>query len=297
MIEEHPEISIQRQCELLSIPRSTYYHEPSGHEGHDIVAKIVELYRQYPVYGYRRIAAKLAQEGCLVNGKKVLRIMKQQKICAIFPGPKTTVVDPKAYKYPYLLSNSLIVQPHIVWQIDITYLRTPHGFIYLTALIDVHSRYVVGYCLSNTLDTENCLLALERAIITHGVPVIINSDQGTQFTSDLWINTLTKYGIRISMCGKGRSNDNAFIERLWRTLKYEWFYIYGARQTADYKKLLALFIEWYNHERPHQALKYKTPAQMLKKLAAVKTCDPVENSLSFHTVLAGTTSASASICV
>ena len=170
-----------------------------------------------------------------------------------------------------------------------------YGFIYLTDLIDVYSRYVVGYCLSSSLDAESCILALERTILTYGVPEIINSDQGTQFTSDLWVNTLTKYGILISMCGKGRSNDNAFIERLWRTLKYEWLYIYGARKICDYKKLLALFIKWYNDERTHQALKYKTPPQMLKTLAAVKTCCPVENSSSFHTVLAGTATASANI--
>ena len=143
MITTHPEISIQRQCELLSIPRSTYYHKTEDHEDHHIVKKIVKLYRQYPVYGYRRIAAKLAHQGEVVNGKKVLRIMRQQKICAIFPGPKTTTVAPKAYKHPYLLRNSLIMRPHAVWQVDITYLRTPYGFIYLTALIDVYSRYVV----------------------------------------------------------------------------------------------------------------------------------------------------------
>jgi putative transposase len=248
------------------------------------------------MYGYRRIRAKLGHQGIIVNGKKVLRIMRQQKICAIFPGPKTTVVDPKAYKYPYLLNNGLTLYPHRVWQVDITYLKTPYGFIYLTALIDVYSRYVVGHCLSSTLDTESCVLALERAILSHGIPTIINSDQGSQFTSDLWINALIKYGILISMCGKGRSNDNAFIERLWRTLKYEWLYIYGARKICDYKKLLTSFIKWYNDERPHQALKYKTPAQMLKTFAATKICDPVENSLSFHTVLADTTTAAAITC-
>lgn len=132
--------------------------------------------------------------------------------------------------------------------------------------------------------------------MTHGVPEIVNSDQGTQFTSNLRTNTLTKYDVRISMCGKGRSSDNAFIERLWRTLKYEWFYIYGARKICDYKNLLTSFISWYYDERPHQALKYKTPAQMLETLAAVKTCGPVESSLSFHTVPTGTTLAVVRIC-
>lgn len=131
MITQHPGISIQRQCELLSIPRSTYYHKTEDHEDHNIVTKIVELYRKYPVYGYRRIAAKLVHQGELVNSKKVLRIMKQQKICAIFPGPKTTVVDKKAYKHPYLLRQELITHPHAVWQVD-TYLHTPHFRVYLS---------------------------------------------------------------------------------------------------------------------------------------------------------------------
>lgn len=221
--------------------------------------------------------------------------MRAQKLCAIFPVPKTTNVDPKAYKYPYLIKKHMITKPHDVWQVDITYLRTPYGFVYLTALIDVYSRYVVGHCLSTTLDTGSCLWALERAILTHGIPTIINSDQGTQFTSDFWVQTLTQYGIKISMCGKGRSNDNAFIERLWRTLKYEWLYIYGAREMKDYKQLLTLFLVWYNEERPHQTLGYKTPAQKLKSLAAVKICGPVENSSSFHTVLADTTTAAVNI--
>ena len=223
------------------------------------------------------------QQGFWINRKKVLRIMRSQKICAIFPGPKTTLVDPKAYKHPYLLKNVLIVKPHAVWQVDITYLRTPYGFIYLTGIIDVYTRYVVGYSLSNTLNTESCLLALEHAILSHGIPGIVNSDQGTQFTSNLWINFLEKQGIQISMTGRGRSNDNAFIERLWRTLKYEWFYIYGARDVATYKILLVEFIQWYNKERPHQALKYRTPARMLASYGALKSVDVALDTLASAT--------------
>lgn len=277
---QNSQISVQKQCELLSIPKSTYYHRPIDREDHKAVAKIIAIYKKFPVYGYRRITAEMMQQGFWINRKKVLRIMRSQKICAIFPGPKTTIVDPKAYKYPYLLKNLLIVKPHAVWQVDITYLRTPYGFIYLTAIIDVYSRYVVGYSLSNTLNTESCLLALERAILSHGIPGIVNSDQGTQFTSNLWISFLQRHGIKISMTGRGRSNDNAFIERLWRTLKYEWFYIHGAREVATYKILLVEFIQWYNNERPHQALKYRSPARMLASYGALKSVEAEGDTLA-----------------
>lgn len=153
-----------------------------------------------------------------------------------------------------------------MWQVDITYLRTNHGFLYLTALIDMASRYVVGWNLSNSLDTESCLRALENAILEHGLPEIINSDQGSQFTSIAWTKALTEKGILISMSGAGRSNDNAYIERLWRSLKYEWTIIRGARTVFDYKTLLPQFFDWYNNKRPHQALRYKFPASVLEEL-------------------------------
>jgi len=277
MIQPHKDISIEKQCALLSMPRSSFYHNAIDREDYDAVTHITETYQRFPVYGYRRITAELSRKGLAINKKKVLRIMKSQKLCAIYPGPKTTISDPKALKYPYLLRKMVITKPHAVWQIDITYLKTAHGFIYLTALIDVYSRYVVGHSLSNTLSTESCLLALERAILTHGIPGIVNSDQGVQFTSGLWIGMLQKRGITISMTGRGRSNDNAFIERLWRTLKYEWMFIYGANDVATYKSLLVTFVQWYNQERPHQALHYKTPSEMLAHDRAAPARGNVEN--------------------
>lgn len=157
-----------------------------------------------------------------------------------------------------------MIKPHQVWQVDITYLRTDHGFLYLTALIDVYSQYVVGWSLSNTLDPTSCLDALEKAIWDHGLPHIINSDQGSQFTSQVWIKTLESHGIHISMSGSGRSIDNAYIERLWRTLKYEWTLPQGARCVQDYKKLLPAFFDWYNNKRSYQSLGYQPPAKALK---------------------------------
>lgn len=228
-----------------------------------IANAIADLYAQYPVYDYRRLTACLKRQGYNVNGKHILRVMRQMALRAIYPGPRTTIVDKQHYKYPYALRGMVINKSHQVWQIDISYLRTDHGFMYMNALIDVQTRYVVSWSISNSLDTESCIRTLEKAIDSHGIPDIINSDQGCQFTSQVWCNALHSRSILISMSGRGRSNDNAHIERLWRTLKYEWTIINGARTVADYKKLLPGFIHWYNHLRPHQSLGYRTPAEVL----------------------------------
>ena len=164
---------------------------------------------------------------------------------AIYPSLKTTVGDKLHYKYPYLLGKMVITKLHQAWQIDITYLRTDHGFMYMNALIDMRTRYVVGWSLSNSLDVEACLRSIERAIMDHGTPDLINFDQGSQFTGESWVNALQSSGILISMSGKGRSNDNAQIGRLWRTLKYEWTILNGARSVAGYKRLLPEFISWH----------------------------------------------------
>ena len=226
---------------------------------------LAEFYQEYPVYEYRRLTACLRRKGYDIKGKRILRLMREMGLRAIYPAPKTTLIDRSAHKYPYALSGMAVTKPHRAWQIDITYLRTDHGFIYLNALIDVYSRFIVGWSLSNTLDTQACLRTLENAIENQGVPDIINSDQGVQFTSEAWIKELTKQEILISMSGRGRSNDNAQIKRLWRTLKYEWTYLNGSRTVADYKRLLPKFMAWYNHERPHQALDYQTPGEMMNR--------------------------------
>ena len=282
MITQGHDLSLRRQCVLLQIHRSRLYYEAGGILDETTKANmIVEVYQQYPMYGYRRMAAHLRQAGHLINRKCVARLMKLLGVRAIYPAPKTTVRNQADSVYPYLLKALRITKPHQVWQVDITYLRTPHGFMYLTALIDVYSRCVVGWNLSNTLDTTSCLLALERARWDHGTPEIINSDQGAQFTSTAWIQKLQSLGIHISMSGAGRSNDNAYIERLWRTLKYEWMRVYGARTVAEYKTLLPAFITWYNTIRPHQSLGYQTPEEILRKALTDPLYGYVDNSNEF----------------
>lgn len=263
MIQKKAPLSVREQCRLLTVNRSLVYDAKMNSDDTQITKAITDLYSQHPVYGYRRITACLKRQGEMINGKRVLRIMKHQGLKAIYPGPKTTTVDKKRYKYPYALKDKVINKPHQAWQIDITYLRTDHGFMYMNALIDMTTRYIVGWTLSNALDTESCLRTLDHATHDHGQPQIINSDQGCQFTSNDWVLACQNQGITISMSGKGRSNDNAYIERLWRTLKYEWIIIRGARTVAEYKKLLPVFVHWYNYLRPHQSLGYRTPADVL----------------------------------
>jgi putative transposase len=263
MISKTGNLSVRHQCDLLDLHRSAYTYLPVLKDDTEIANRIHELYVRYPVYGYRRITACLRRSGMTVNHKRILRLMRDMGICAIYPGPKTTVSNASHKKHPYLLRGMGITRPHQVWQVDITYLRTNHGFMYMNALIDVYSRFIVGWSLSNTLDAQSCLHTFQHATLNYGMPDIMNSDQGCQFTGSLWIETLQNSGVLISMSGRGRSNDNAYIERLWRTLKYEWTIIKGARHVSDYKKLLPQFVEWYNYDRPHQSLSYKTPGEVL----------------------------------
>jgi putative transposase len=263
MISKTGNLSVRHQCDLLDLHRSAYTYLPVLKDDTEIANRIHELYVRYPVYGYRRITACLRRSGMTVNHKRILRLMRDMGICAIYPGPKTTVSNASHKKHPYLLRGMGITRPHQVWQVDITYLRTNHGFMYMNALIDVYSRFIVGWSLSNTLDAQSCLHTFQHTTLNYGMPDIMNSDQGCQFTGSLWIETLQNSGVLISMSGRGRSNDNAYIERLWRTLKYEWTIIKGARHVSDYKKLLPQFVEWYNYDRPHQSLSYKTPGEVL----------------------------------
>lgn len=264
MVNFNSKLGIRQQCKSLELNRSRIYYQPKFIDDTCLANMIAQIYKEYPVYGYRRITACLKRKNIKVNGKCVLRLMQEMQIKAIYPSPKTTVRDKLHCKYSYLLGKMVIAKPHQAWQVDITYLRTDHGFMYMNALIDMRTRYVVGWSLSNSLDVEACLRSLERAIMDHGTPDLINSDQGSQFTGEAWVNALQSSGILISMSGKGRSNDNAQIERLWRTLKYEWTILNGARSVADYKRLLPEFIRWYNYLRPHQALNYQTPAEVLR---------------------------------
>lgn len=265
MISSEDKLSLRHLCELLALNRSSTYYRELVKDDTTLANRIGDIYREFPIYGYRRITAVLHRTGEPANGKRVLRIMRDMGLKAIYPAPNTTVRDKAAYVYPSRLKTVQMQSPHQVWQVDITYLRTESGFIYMTALIDVYSRMVVAWGLSNTLDRECCIRVLECGLHNYGRPGIVNSDQGCQFTSQDWVNTLGDQGIQISMSGQGRSNDNAYIERLWRTLKYEYLHLRNPRTIAEYKQVLPKFIQWYNYDRPHQSLGYKTPYEMLTR--------------------------------
>ena len=274
--EKHKELSIRRQSKLLDINRSSLYIKHHDRNDSYLCNLIIEVYSSYPIYGYRRITAMLQRHGEIVNKKRILRLMKEMNLRAIYPGPNTSKRNLKDVVFPYLLKGMPITSVNMVWQVDITYLRTDSGFMYLVALIDVYSRLVVGVDLSNSLCTNSCIKALEEAISKHGKPGIINSDQGSQFTSIEWVNCLRDNGIKISMAGTGRSNDNANIERLWRAFKYEGSYLYKWNTVAELKKYISRWVEWYNYGRPHQALKYMTPYE--------KYCGIMDKSYDLPTI-------------
>lgn len=217
---DHQSLSLRRQCELLDINRSTLYYEKKvvGIDDVYLLNEIREIWERYPFYGYRRITRELKSKGYHVNRKRVRRLMKIAGIQAIFPGPNTSRRNKLHAIHPYLLRDITINHANQVWMIDITYLRLAQGFVYLVALIDVHSRYVVSWKISNTLETTFCMESLKSGLMT-AVPEIINSDQGCQFTSDEWILFLREKNIKISMTGKGRCLDNVYIERFWRSVK------------------------------------------------------------------------------
>lgn len=220
------------------------------------------IWEKYPFYGYRRITNELRLiHKIKINRKRVQRLMVWGGIQAIHPGPNTSKRNKLHATYPYLLRNIEITRPNQAWQVDVTYLRMPTGFMYLVALIDVYSRYVVGWSLSNTLETEFCLDALKIGL-KEAVPEIINSDQGCQFTSEDWIDFLHEWEIKISMTGKGRCLDNIYIERFWRSLKREEFYLNEYKSVKELRNAISAYIEFYNRRRGHQSLGYKTPADM-----------------------------------
>jgi putative transposase len=241
--------------------RSTLYYKgkPADIDDFDLLNSIRDIWERYPFYGYRRITNELRLTGINVNRKRVQRVMVWGGIQAIFPGPNTSRRNKLHAVHPYLLRDLNITHPNQVWMVDITYLRMPNGFMYLVALIDVHSRYVVGWSLSNTLDTAFCIDALKWGL-AYAEPEIINSDQGCQFTSEDWINFLREWNIKISMTGKGRCLDNVYIERFWRSFKREEFYLNEYGSVKELRQAIGAYIEFYNRRRGHQSLGYKTPA-------------------------------------
>lgn len=254
-------LSLRRCCELLGLNRSTVYHQGKGAEVADVdlLNMIRDIWERQPFYGYRRITKELKANGIRINRKRVARLMQFGGIQAIFPGPNTSKRNKLHAVYPYLLKGLKITRPNQVWMVDITYLRMCDGFMYLVALIDVHSRYIVGWSLSNTQDTLFCLEALKMGL-HEGLPDIVNSDQGSQFTSGDWVEYLDEYGVKISMTGKGRCSDNVYIERFWRSFKQEEFYLNEYVSVKALRLAIDEYIEFYNHKRWHQTLDYKTPA-------------------------------------
>ncbi len=253
---------MRQQCVLLELNRSGLYYEPQE-QVDDVVLmnEIHEIWIKHPYFGYRRIKEMLVRAGYRINRKRVARLMKSMNLAAIYPKPKTSTPNKEHRVYKYLLRDYEVVKPNQVWMTDITYIPMRSGFVYLVGLIDVHSRYIVGWNISTYLETENCLSALEKALKI-GVPEILNSDQGCQFTSDAWVQMVTASNIQISMDGAGRCLDNIFIERFWRSLKREDVYLKAYENVADARKNIAAYIDFYNNRRPHQSLGYKTPAEV-----------------------------------
>jgi len=260
------QLSIRRQCELLGLNRSSYYYEPAQEtiENLRLMRRIDEQYLKTPYFGSRRMAIMLASEGEEVNRKRVKRLMGLMGLETIHPGPRTTVRNPDHKVYPYLLRGVKIERRDQVWSSDITYIPMHQGFMYLTAVIDWYSRYVLSWSLSNSLDGRFCLETLEEAL-RGGKPEIFNTDQGVQYTARSFTGRLEAAGVLVSMDGRGRALDNVFVERLWRSLKYEEVYLKDYRSVAELVSGLTNWFRFYNDERPHQSLKYRTPAQVYQE--------------------------------
>jgi len=260
-------LSISRQCELVGLSRSSFYESKSLEKDFNIqlMNLIDEEYTKHPFYGSRRMTAWLNTLGYKVNRKRIQRVMQNMGIEAIYPKPNLSKAASEHRVYPYLLRGVKMERPNHVWSTDITYIRLESGFVFLTAVIDWFSRYVLSWRLSNTLDVDFCLEALDEAL-GFGRPEIFNTDQGSQYTSKAFTGALSKQNIAISMDGKGRALDNIFIERLWRSVKYEEVYPKNYQSASDAYCNLDNYFTFYNNERLHQALAYKSPAQVYNKL-------------------------------
>jgi putative transposase len=259
----HPSISVSRQCELLGLSRSSLYYRSRGVDERDLwmMHLLDEQYTRTPFYGSRRMTAWLRSMGYLVNRKKVVRLMREMGIEAIYPKPRLSVAGKKHKIYPYLLRGTIISRANQVWCADITYIRLRRGFLYLVAIMDWFSRYVLAWEVSISLEAEFCVWALARAL-EGGKPEIFNTDQGVQFTSELFVKELEQNKILVSMDGRRRVLDNIFIERLWRAVKYEEVYLHEYENVREAAQGLRRYFEFYNHQRFHQALGYKRPAEV-----------------------------------
>ena len=277
-----------RQCKLLDISRSGLYYQSTGVSDEDLtLMKIIDReYMATPFYGARKIAAWLKSKCHLVNRKHVRRLMRVMGIRAIYRRPRTSTPAPDHKVYPYLLNGLTITRPNQVWAADITYIPMARGFLYLVAIIDWYSRYVLAWKLSNTLDADFCVEALEEAL-KKGRPEIFNTDQGVQFTGEAFTGVLQQNGVRISMDGKGSYNDNLFIERLWRSVKYEEVYLKAYQGGRDARIGIGEYFHFYNTERLHQALGYRTPAEVFASLIESAYGGVIESKSSVTPEIAG----------
>jgi putative transposase len=271
----HPRLSVVRQCELVSISRSGFYHRPAGETRLNLTLMrlIDEQFLETPWYGSRQMARHLRREGYRVGRKRVRRLMAKMGLEPIYRRPRTTVPHPGHQIHPYLLREMVIDRPNQVWCADITYIPMRRGFLYLVAVMDWSTRKVLSWRVSNTMDVEFCIEAVNEAMARFGSPEIFNTDQGSQFTSPRFTSPLQAAGVRISMDGRGRWMDNVFIERLWRSLKYECIYLHAFETGSELRAGLMGWIGYYNTRRPHSMLAGRTPdeaykATGTKKLAA-----------------------------
>ena len=264
MIDRGVPMPVKRQAELLDLSRSSVYYRPRPVSQRDLglMRRLDELHLKAPFYGARKLAAQLRREGHEVARRHVGTLMRRMGIEALYRRPRTSIPAPGATIYPYLLAGVAIERANQVWASDITYLPMAHGFLYLVAILDVASRKVLAFRLSNTLSADFCVEALQEALAKFGPPEIMNTDQGSQFTSAGWIDRLTAAGVAISMDGKGRWIDNVFIERLWRSVKYEEVYLRAYANGREARESLSRYFAFYNGTRVHQILEYRTPDEV-----------------------------------
>jgi putative transposase len=297
------DLSVRQKCDILSVNRSTFYYSPKPAIDRHMATHmndIADIYARHPFKGYKRICDDLKDMGHDINHKRVYRLMRLMGISAVYPKKNLSKRRLKDVVFPYLLHDFPPKNPHDCWSVDITYIKMPQGFLYLTALIDVVSRCIMGYSLSNCLDTESCISALEMAIKTGYTPKIINSDQGCQFTSQEWLYQLSLLGVRVSMDGKGRCLDNIPIERFWRTLKYEEVYLKTYDTVGQARESIDAYITWYNQERRHSGIGKNRPNEVAtglkkaekwpfqKKSGYVDNCKQLpDRSISTTTAAAG----------
>jgi putative transposase len=269
LVDNEHKLSVRRQCELLTVHRSGLYYKPCGEkkENLEIMRIMDEHYLKHPTEGVLRIQDFLLVLGFVVNHKRIRRLLRLMGLMAIFPKRNLSKLGLKKYIHPYLLKGLSIERPNQVWAVDLTYIPMKNGFLYLTAIIDLYSRYVVGWGISNTLESDAVVSVLKQAIKDHGKPEIINSDQGSQFTCEKWVEFLKEEDIRISMDGKGCVIDNIFIERLWRSVKYDYVYLHPASDGVELYQGLKEYFRYYNNELHHQGIGRRIPAELFKPAA------------------------------